>query len=311
MREPFSTALINLGSEHENLVVLDGDCSHSTRTYRFADIYPQRFINAGIAEANMIGMAAGMSRAGLLPIVCGFAAILVHRAAEQLVQSIAYSNANVKVVGHYAGFTAASEGAPHHAISDLALVRAIPDMTILCPVDDEDVEDCLREAVETPGPVYLRLGRNPVPRRAGARWITRNGYKKSEERGSIVIFSTGGMCDVALETTERLRASGLNASLIAVRRIKPFPDALHALLASSESELIVTIEDHSTTGGLGGAISEALGAHGKPLLRFGVPDTFTQSGTYSELLRGLKLTASEIARNVTCLFRQKHTREMA
>lgn len=309
MREPFSAALISLAGERQDLVVLDGDCSHSTRTYRFADIYPERFINAGIAEQNMIGMAAGMSKAGLVPIVCGFAAIMVHRAAEQLVQSVAYCNANVKVIGHYAGFTAASEGAPHHAIADLALIRAVPNITILCPVDDEDVSPCLREALETPGPVYLRLGRNPVPANPDAHWIARNGFKESGERSSIVILAIGCMCEVAIATAEHLKASGLNAYVVAVQRVKPFSEVLHAVLVSGMTELIVTIEDHSTTGGLGASASEVIGSYGKPLLRFGVPDVFTQSGTYNDLLMGLKLTAGDIARDVAGSLNHQRAKE--
>ncbi|MPW18771.1 1-deoxy-D-xylulose-5-phosphate synthase [Paraburkholderia piptadeniae] len=298
MREAFSNSLIRLGAERQDLVVLDGDCSHSTRTYRFQDAYPQRFINAGIAEQNMVGMAAGMAKAGLVPIVCGFAAIMVHRAADQLVQSLAYAGTNVKLVGHYAGVTASSEGAPHHSIADLALVRSIPNMTILCPADDGEVESCLRQALDITGPVYLRLARNPVPVRPDVSWVIRDGYQQTRSDGGIVIVSIGVMLDVAVQTAAQLNSLGVVTSVVALQRLKPLPHELSEALASDRWSLIVTIEDHNVVGGLGGAIAEAVGHKGKPVLRYGIEDMFTQSGTYDELLSGLNLRAADIAGSI-------------
>lgn len=298
MREAFSKSLVALGAERQDIVVLDGDCSHSTRSYRFQDAYPQRFINAGIAEQNMIGMAAGMAKAGLIPIVCGFAAILVHRAAEQLVQSLAYAGTNVKVIGHYAGVTASSEGAPHHSIADLALIRSIPNMTILCPADDGEVDCCLRQALDIAGPVYLRLARNAVPARADIDWIVRDGYWQSRRDGEIVIVSIGTMVDVALQIAARLHSRDLATCVIALQRIKPLPVGLLDELTSDRRSRIVTIEDHNVIGGIGGAIAEALGYSGKPVLRYGIEDAFTQSGGYDELLSGLNLSAAKIAGSI-------------
>lgn len=309
MREAFSDALVEVGREREDLVVLDGDCSHSTRTHRFRDVYPHRFVNAGIAEQNMVGMAAGMAKAGLVPIVCGFAAIMVHRAAEQLVQSLAYAIANVKMVGHYAGVTAALEGAPHHSIADIALVRSIPGMTILCPVDDGDVEVCLRRALDIPGPVYLRLGRNPVAKRPDADWMPCSGYRRSKRQGSIAIVCIGTMSDVALQTAARLNELGIAAVVMAVQQLKPLPAALVMDLTSEHRVLIVTIEDHNVIGGLGGAIAEAVGSGEKPILRFGIADEFTQSGTYDALLDGLNLTPVALAGCIVNAIEAKKTKE--
>lgn len=309
MREAFSKALIKLGRDHTNLVVLDGDCSHSTRTYRFQDVYPYRFINAGIAEQNMVGMAAGMAKAGLVPIVCGFAAIMVHRAAEQLVQSLAYASTNVKMIGHYAGFTAASEGAPHHSIADLALVRSVPGMTILCPVDDGDVDNCLRRALEISGPVYVRLARNPVVERVDAEWIPCSGYRLTRREGSVAIVCIGAMSEVALDTAAQLEALGVKALVIALQQLKPLPAGLLGELDSERRVMIVTIEDHNVLGGLGGAIAEAIGGGEKPLLRFGIADEFTQSGSYETLLSGLKLTPRDIAANIVNAIEAKEIKE--
>ncbi|MET3620256.1 transketolase family protein [Burkholderia ambifaria] len=309
MREAFSRALIELGSEREDLVVLDGDCSHSTRTYRFQRAYPDRFINAGIAEQNMVGMAAGMAKAGLVPVVCGFAAIMMHRAAEQLVQSLAYASANVKMIGHYAGFTAASEGAPHHSIADLALVRSIPGMTILCPVDDGDVDGCLRRALSIHGPVYLRLARNPVAQRHDADWVQCSGYRRSGREGSVAIVCIGAMSEIALQTAAKLDELGVAAFVIALQQLKPLPDALLGELSSESRMLIVTIEDHNVLGGLGGAIAEAFGESEKPVLRFGIADEFTQSGNYDELLRGLKLAPGDIAGNIVNALKAREIKE--
>ncbi|ASL49064.1 1-deoxy-D-xylulose-5-phosphate synthase (plasmid) [Burkholderia sp. AD24] len=309
MRDAFATALLALAGEYPNLAVLDGDCSHSTRTYQFQERYPNRFINAGIAEQNMVSMAAGMEKAGLLPIVCGFAAIMVHRAAEQLVQSVAYTTSNVKVIGHYAGVSAAFEGAPHHSIADLALIRSIPNMTVLCPVDDGDVEACLREALSTDGPVYLRLARNPVTARSASEpWRRADGYWLCGE-GDVAIVAIGAMSPVALQTAARLRRDGISARVFAVRRLKPLPRAFVNELTSGRYATIATIEDHNVVGGLGGAIAEATSTHAGRVVRFGIADTFTQSGTYDDLLAGLGLTADQISRAISRALEAHVTKE--
>lgn len=297
-REAYGKALVELGSVNENVVVLDADLSKSTKTADFSKKFSERFINMGIAEANMMCVAAGMSTCGKIPYVSTFAMFAAGRAFEQVRNSICYPRLNVKICATHAGLTVGEDGASHQSIEDLALMRSIPNMTVISPSDAVETQAAIKAIAEYNGPCYIRLGR------AGVNVINDNaGYKFEIGKGvelkkgtDVTIVATGIMVDEAIAAEEILRAEGISANVINIHTLKPLDTAL-LLKAAKETKAIVTAEEHSVIGGLGSAVAEAITEECPvPVIKVGVKDTFGESGQPAELLKAYGLTADEIVK---------------
>lgn len=294
-REAYGKALAQLGAEDERIVVLDADLSGSTKTALFAKEFSHRFFNIGIAEADMMGAAAGLAAAGKVPFASTFAIFAAGRCYDQIRTSIAYPNLNVKIAATHAGLTVGEDGATHQMNEDIALMRALPNLTVLVPADAPEAAAMTRWAAEHKGPVYLRLGRAAVPTVNGEDYQLQPGRAQVLRDGDdLVIFACGYMVHQALEAAADLADRGISAAVVNVHTIKPL-DAETVVKYARRCGAVVTAEEHSIIGGLGGAIAEVLGEeHPTPLVRIGVRDTFGESGKPGELLEKYGLTAKEI-----------------
>jgi transketolase len=290
-RDAYGKTLVELGRENERIVALDADLSGSTKTALFAREFPGRFFNAGIAEANMVGMAAGLAAGGMIPFVSTFAVFAAGRAFEQIRQSVAYPRMNVKVVATHGGITVGEDGGSHQSVEDLAIMRALPNMTVLCPADGPETEAAIRAAAAVHGPFYIRLGRSKVP------LVFNNTDGFAIGRGvtlrpgtDLTFMTTGLMTAQALTAAQILEEENISARVVHLGTIKPL-DVDLVLRAARETGAVVTAEEHSVIGGLGGAVCEAL-AEGfpVPVERVGLRDVFGQSGTAEELLAYYGLT---------------------
>ena len=295
-REAYGKALAELGEKYD-FVVLDADLSAATKTGVFKKKYPERFFNCGIAEGNMVSVAAGLAAAGKIPFVSSFAMFAAGRAFEQVRNSVGYPHLNVKIGATHAGITVGEDGATHQCNEDIALMRVIPGMTVINPADAVEARAAVEAAIKHVGPVYMRFGRYAVP------VINDNPDYKFEigkgvtmtEGDDVTIVATGLMVSMALEAAEALKAEGINARVINIHTIKPLDTEL-ILKAARETGVIVTAEEHSVIGGLGAAVAEAV-CEGcpVPVLRLGVNDTFGRSGTVPALLEMYGLTPANIA----------------
>ena len=290
-RESYGKALAELGAAHENVVVLDADLAGATKTGVFKKAFPERHIDCGIAEGNMMGVAAGLATTGKVPFASTFAMFASGRAYEQVRNSIGYPHLNVKIGATHAGISVGEDGATHQCNEDLALMRMIPGMTVICPSDDVEARAAVFAAYEHEGPVYLRFGRLAVP------VINDNPDYKFEigkgitlrEGSDLTIVATGLCVSSALEAAEKLAAEGVSAEVINIHTIKPFDKELVAASAKKTGK-VVTVEEHSILGGLGGAVCEALSELAPtPVFRIGVRDTFGESGPATELLKKYQL----------------------
>ncbi|MGL5643049.1 MAG: transketolase family protein, partial [Paraclostridium sp.] len=245
-REAYGKALAQLSKTNENIVVLDADLSKSTKTADFKDVCPERFFNMGIAEANMMGVAAGLSTCGKVPFVSTFAMFAAGRAFEQIRNSICYPKLNVKVCATHAGLTVGEDGASHQAIEDLSLMRSVPNMTVICPADDVETEAAIKAIAEYDGPCYVRLGRLPVNTINDAKTYEFKLGKgvTLKEGNDVTIVATGIMVDTALEAREILAEQGINARIINIHTLKPLDTEL-IVNAAKETNAIVTVEEHS------------------------------------------------------------------
>lgn len=294
-RDAYGEVLAELGAENENVVVLDADLSGSTKTAGFAKKFPERFFNMGIAEANMIGTAAGLAAAGKIPFASTFAIFAVGRAWEQVRQSVAYPKANVKIVATHSGVTVGEDGGSHQAIEDIAIMRAVPNMTVIVPADGVETKLAIRAAAAYKGPVYVRLGRNKV------ETVVPDGFKFEIGKGvtlregsDLTIIGTGLMTAQALAAAEQLQAAGISARVLHIATIKPLDEEL-ILTAARETGAIVTCEEHSIVGGLGGAVAELLAEKcPTPLTRLGIKDRFGLSGKAEDLLKYFGLMAENV-----------------
>lgn len=295
-REAYGKALVELGSKNKNIVVLDADLSKSTKTADFAKVYPERFINMGIAEADMMSTAAGLAACGKIPFASTFAIFASGRGFEQIRNSICYPELNVKIAATHAGLTVGEDGASHQAIEDLSLMRSIPNMTVICPCDDVETIGAIRAAAEYHGPVYIRLGRSSVP-----TLNDENSYKFEigkavvlREGKDISIFATGIMVSEAMKAAETLKGEGIEAEVVNIHTLKPIDS--DAIVASvKKTGAAITCEEHNVIGGLGSAVCEVLSEnHPAIVKRIGVMDTFGESGKPSELLKEYGLTAEDI-----------------
>ncbi len=296
LREAYGQTLVNIGRENPDIVVLDSDVAHSTKTVYFQKEFPDRFFNFGIQEANMMDAAAGMASVGLVPFVNTFAFLASLRASEQIRTSIAYNNLNVKIVGSYAGLSDSYDGASHQSVFDLAVMRSMPNMTVLVPSDDVETRLAVRAMAAAPGPTYLRLCRNHAPAVFAEGHAFRIGKANLLRPGEdVTIIVTGILVQRSLEAAEVLSAAGIRCRVLQVSCLKPL-DVEAVERASRETGAVVTVEEHTVIGGLGSAVAEVLGAvRPAPLERVGIADRFAESGDYSQLLDKYGMAVEDIA----------------
>lgn len=305
-RDAYGDALVNLGKKRSDVVVLDADLSGSTKTSKFAKAFPDRFFNIGIAEQDMMGTAAGLAVGGKLPFVSTFAVFATGRAWEQVRQSICYPNLNVKVVASHAGVTVGEDGGSHQSVEDIAVMRVIPNMTVIVPADGIETTLAIEAAAEMKGPCYVRVGRNKVPVIFGPDYRFTIGKAHVFHEGKdAAIIACGLMTAEALAARELLAAEGINAGVINMASIKPL-DKDAVVAAARRCGAIVTAEEHSIIGGLGGAVAEALAeAAPVPMARIGVQDVFGTSGSGEGLLKHYGLSAADIAAAVKEVIKKK------
>jgi transketolase len=292
----FGEELVDLGHADPRIVVLDADVSSSTQTKLFAEAFPQRFFTFGIAEAHMVSAAAGLSTVGFVPVVSSFALFLSLRAGEQVRAQVAYTQLNVKLVGGYAGLSDYADGASHQSVEDLAVMRALPNMTVIAPSDAVQTRQALRAAVACQGPVFLRISRDIVPERIildGEPFSIGKGIRLREGR-DLALIATGTMLQAALDAAACLESEGIAATVLDLPTLKPL-DQMLVIETARAAGAIVTIEEHSIIGGLGSAVCETLcGCHPVPVVRCGIPDQFGESGAYPEILRRAGLDVPSI-----------------
>lgn len=294
-RDAYGKALVKLGAQNANVVVLDADLSKSTKTHDFMKNYPERFFNMGIAEQNLMGTAAGLAASGKVAFASTFAVFATGRAFEQIRNSIAYTKLNVKIAATHAGLTVGEDGASHQSIADIAVMRALPNMTVIVPADGIEAEKAVLAAAEMDGPVYIRLGRSAVPVLYDEGYVFQVGQASLLRKGNdVTIMACGIMTAEALKAAEELAKEGISARVLNVSSIKPL-DTAAITAAAKETGAIVTAEEHSIIGGLGSAVAEALVENTPvPMVRVGVQDTFGESGKPQELLEKYGLTARNI-----------------
>ena len=298
-RAALGDALVHLGQEYPNLVVLSPDVSLSTKAVKFKAAYPDRFVCTGIAEQNTLGMAAGLSTTGWIPVVAGYAMFVGGKAWEPIRNSIAYSKFNVKIVATHAGINVGPDGVTHQAIEDIALMRAIPGMTVLAPTDACQVEPALRAALELDGPVYIRLERAAIPALTDPKTRFEIGSSLTLRSGNeAAIIALGGMAAQALESAAMLSAEGIEVRVVSMISIKPLDESV-VVAAARQTGAIVTAEDHNRFGGLGSAVAETLVRCAPvPMEQVAVPDTFAESGPNQALYEKYNLTAADITQAV-------------
>lgn len=294
-REAYGKALVKLGQVNDQVVVLDADLSKSTKTNDFYKAFPERFFNMGIAEQNLIGAACGLATAGKIPFASSFAMFATGRAFEIIRNSVCYPKLNVKVCATHAGLTVGEDGASHESIEDMAIMRSIPNMTVLVPADGVEAEQMIFTAAKTYGPMYVRLGRSAVPT------LFDENYKFEIGKGVVVregndatIIACGIMVNEAVEACEALKSEGINVRVVNMSTIKPIDREL-IVAAAKETGAIITAEEHSIIGGLGSAVSEVVSEECPVIVKkVGVKDVFGESGTPAELLKKHGLTAQDI-----------------
>jgi transketolase len=305
-RDAYGDALVALGKRRSDVVALDADLSGSTKTSKFAKAFPDRFFNIGIAEQDMMGTAAGLAIGGKLPFASTFAVFATGRAWEQVRQSICYPNLNVKIVASHSGVTVGEDGGSHQSLEDIAVMRVIPNMTVIVPADAVETAQVIDAVAEHNGPCYVRVGRNKVPVLFGPDYRFRIGRAHVFHEGKdAVIIATGIMVAEALKARDLLRAEGIDAGVINLSTIKPI-DSAAVIAAAKRCGAVVTAEEHSIVGGLGSAVAEVLSESAPvPLVRIGVRDQFGTSGDPDSLLAHFKLSAADIKAGVLEVIRKK------
>ena len=299
-RESYGNALKELAEEFPQLVVLDADLAEATKTGIFKKAYPDRHIDCGIAECNMMGVAAGLSLVGKIPFVSSFAMFAAGRAYEQVRNSVGYPHLNVKIGATHAGISVGEDGATHQCNEDLALMRTIPDMVVMCPSDDIEAKAAVRAALEYEGPVYIRFGRAAVP-----VINDKPDYKFEIGKGTVVrpgkdvtIVATGICVDSALGAAEKLAADGIDAEVINICTIKPLDEDI-IVNSAKKTGKVVTVEEHSVIGGLGSAVCDCLSAKlPTPVKKIGMQDMFGESGSAAALIEKYGLDANGVYQSV-------------
>ena len=298
-RESYGNALVELGKEHEDLIVLDADLASATKTGTFLKAFPERHIDCGIAEGNMMGIAAGLATTGKVPFASTFAMFAAGRGFEQIRNSIGYPHLNVKIGATHAGISVGEDGASHQCNEDIALMRTIPGMVVISPADDIEAKAAVKAAYEHDGPVYLRFGRLAAP------VINDENYKFELGKGVVLregkdltLIATGLMVSRALEAAKTLAAEGIDAEVINIHTIKPLDEEL-VVASAKKTGKVVTVEEHSVIGGLGSAVCDALCAQAPtPVLKIGMNDVFGESGPAVALLHKYGLDAEGIVGSI-------------
>ncbi len=298
-RESYGNALKELGATNPNIVVLDADLANATKTEIFKKAYPDRFFDCGIAEGNMMGIAAGLSTTGLIPFASTFAMFAAGRGYEQIRNSIGYPHLNVKIAATHGGISVGEDGASHQCLEDLALMRTIPGMVVMCPSDDIEARACVKAAVDYVGPVYMRFGRSATPVINPEDYHFEIGKGHVLKEGKDVSIIANGLCvSSALEAAELLKNDGIDAEVINMCTIKPLDEELVVATAKKTGK-VVTAEEHSIIGGLGGAVAECLSEKcPTQMLRIGVRDRFGESGPATELIHKYELDGEGIYKQV-------------
>ena len=299
-RESYGNALAELGAQNPNIVVLDADLAGATKTGVFKKAFPERHIDCGIAEGNMMGVAAGLATCGKIPFASSFAMFAAGRAFEQVRNSIGYPHLNVKIGATHAGISVGEDGATHQCNEDIAIMRTIPGMTIICPADDVEARAAVKAAAEYVGPVYMRFGRLVVPvinDEANYKFEIGKGITLKEGK-DVTIIATGLEVNESLEAAKLLEADGISAEVINIHTIKPLDKEL-VVASAKKTGKVVTVEEHSVIGGLGGAVAEALSEEAPTkMLRIGMMDKFGQSGPAKALIEYYGLDGKSIYEKV-------------
>jgi transketolase len=297
MRDAFGEALLALADKYPEMTVLDADVATSTRTAKFGAVYPDRFFNVGVAEGNMVDMAAGMATCGLRPVVSTFAIFLSLKGADQIRNIVAYNNLPVILAGNYAGLSDSYDGASHQAILDIAIMRAMPNMAVILPGDGIELRQALEAALIRRGPTYIRMCRNPTPVLfEDAPPLEIGKIRKLRDGADLTIAASGVPVSMAIQAAENLAGEGISVDLLEVSSIKPMD--VCALAASvRKTGRILTVEEHTVCGGMGSAVAEALApAALGPVHMLGIEDRFTESGDYTKLLAKYGISADHIVR---------------
>lgn len=298
-RDSYGNSLVTLGKKYDNIVVMDADLAGATKTGMFKSAFPDRFFDCGIAEQNLAGTAAGMAAMGLVPFISTFAMFAAGRAFEVIRNSIGYPHLNVKICATHAGLSVGPDGATHQCNEDFGLMRTIPGMTVMCPSDDVEARKMIEAAYEMEGPVYIRLGRSPVPVFHAEDYDFRIGKAETVVEGTdVAIIATGIMVYEAIKAAALLKEKGVSAAVINMPTIKPI-DEEAILKAAEKCGRLVTVEEHNIYGGLGEAVSGVVTENRPvPVHKIGVKDTFGKSGSADEVLADYGLTDKDIAQAV-------------
>lgn len=285
MRKAYGAALVRLGQTHPDVVVLSADVSNSDHSYMFEEAYPERFFNVGIAEQSLVDVSVGLAYSGKVPFANTFAFLFETRALEMVRTHLCYGEANVKLMGAYAGLSDSFDGPTHHSITDVAILRALPGMTIVVPADGAAIDALLPQVADWPGPVYFRLSRNDVPVLFDASYTPVIGKAWPVRSGSdLTIFANGILLSRSLEAAQALEGEGISARVVEIHTVKPL-DVEAVVAAARETGAAVTAEEHTIVGGLGGAVAEALaGCCPTPVEYVGLQDTFAETGPDTESL---------------------------
>lgn len=304
-RQSFGLALAELGATHPEIVVMDADLSKSTMSCHFAEKFPERFFEFGIAEANMIGAAAGMALSGKVPFICSFACFVTGR-FDTIRMSVGYSKANVKIIGTHAGIGIGEDGHSQMGLEDLGLMRSIPGFTVIQPGDDSETRQAVQFAAEHNGPVYLRLTRQKLDQVNGDDYKFEVGKGVTLADGKdMTLIATGGTVGYAVKAKERLAAKKIDARIVNIHSIKPIDEDL-IVKCAKETGCIMTVEDHSIIGGLGSAVAEVVAEKAPAKLkRWGILDEFGQSGTQTDLYRAYRIDDEGIASVAEKFYKEK------
>ncbi|MCX8188956.1 MAG: transketolase family protein [Nitrososphaeria archaeon] len=296
-REAFGETLIEIGKENDNVIVLDPDVSASTKTFIFRNMFPNRFINVGISEQDMIGIAAGLALEGFIPIVTGFSMFIL-RGWEQIRNTIARDKLNVKIIATHSGLSDFADGASHQCLEDIALMRVLPGMNVVVPSDPTSIKSLLKQLVYINGPCYMRIGRDFAPKIYESEDEIVFGKANLLEEGSdLTIIACGLMVYFSLEVREKLLENGFNAAVVDLHTIKPLDRELNKVCGNSDK--VVTIEEHNIIGGMGAAVCEILSEKGFRIKRLGVPDMFGESSrNYLQLLEKCELNVKIFTKNI-------------
>jgi len=309
IRDAFGEALVELGEKNEKVVVLDADVSHSTRTIKFGERFPNRFFNLGVAEANMMNIAAGLATCGFIPFVSTFSFLACLRAVEQIRTSIAYPKLNVKIAAGYGGLSDSYDGVTHQSVCDIAIARSIPNLTVIVVADARETRIALSAIAQYKGPVFFRLSRAEVPVIFDEDHQFQIGKGNLLKDGSdVTLIATGIMVARALEAADKLDNEGISTRVLEIHTIKPL-DEKAVLQAARETGAIVTAEEHSILGGLGSTVAEVLAKnYPVPMEMIGILDTFAESGGYEELLDKYGMGVIDIVEAAKKVLKRKKVR---